>query len=98
MRVAQAYDVNAQSDLVIQAVTVDGMAMDKMEKLVMETWLTATGTGVTQSKVTFGGNVWTRVDYGDGGTMDYVRSASPNVIVITTATPALFEQAAAALP
>jgi hypothetical protein len=30
--------------------------------------------------------------------MDYVRSIAPNVIVITTADPAIAEQAAAALP
>ncbi|HYO41924.1 MAG TPA: hypothetical protein VES19_01890 [Candidatus Limnocylindrales bacterium] len=98
MRVAQAYDTNAESDLSILAVTVDGMAIDQTQTLVMDTWLTATGSGVTQSTVTLDGEEWIRVDYGDGGTMDYVRSVAPNVIVITTADPALAEQAAAALP
>jgi hypothetical protein len=98
MRVAQAYDSNSQSDLSILAVTVDGMPIDKTQALVMEAWLTATGTGVTRSTVTLGGKEWTRVDYGDGGTMDYVRSSDPNVFVITTADPALAAQAAAALP
>jgi hypothetical protein len=53
---------------------------------------------VTRSTVTLDGEEWIRVDYGDGGTMDYVRSEAPNVLVITTADPALAEQAAAALP
>ena len=98
MRVAQAYDANAVSDLSILAVTVDGMPIDQMQTLVMEMWLTASGAGVTQSTVTLDGEEWIRVDYGDGGTMDYIRSVAPNVLVITTADPALAEQAAAALP
>jgi hypothetical protein len=98
MRVAQAYDENAVSDLSILAVTVDGMAIELTQSLVMETWLTASGPGVTRSTVTLDGEEWIRVDYGDGGTMDYVRSEAPNVLVITTADPALAEQAAAALP
>jgi hypothetical protein len=52
---------------------------------------------VTQSDVTLNGKTWTRIDYGDEGTMDYVLAADPNVIVITTADPKLAAQAAAAL-
>ena len=97
MRVAQAYDTAGESDLSILALTVDGMPIDQTKKLVMETWLTATGPGVTQSDVTLNGKTWTRIDYGDEGTMDYVLAADPNVIVITTADPKLAAQAAAAL-
>lgn len=98
MRVAQAYDEASQSDLSILAVTIDGMPIDQIRKLVLETWLTATGPGVKQDEVTLDGKTWTRIDYGDGGTMDYVLAAAPNVIVVTTADPKVAEQAAAALP
>jgi hypothetical protein len=98
LRVAQAYDANQVSDLFIQAITVDGMPIDAMKALVMQTWLPAIGAGATQSEVTLAGKPWTRIDLGDGGTMDYVMSEAPNVIVITTADPKLAEQAAAALP
>ncbi|HSP19085.1 MAG TPA: hypothetical protein VLQ79_06210 [Myxococcaceae bacterium] len=98
LRVAQAYDTATQSDLSILALTVDGMPIAQTKKLVMDTWLTASGPGVTQSEVTLNGKTWTRVDYGDEGMKDYILAAEPKVIVITTADPKLAEQAAAALP
>ena len=66
--------------------------------MVLETLLAASGDGVTKDTVTLAGQAWTRIDYGDGGTLDYVLTDGANVIVITTADAALAEQAAAALP
>ena len=45
----------------------------------MEKWLTATGEGVTKGTATLDGREWIRVDYGDGGTVDYVLSDGANV-------------------
>lgn len=96
--VAQAYDETGQSDLSILAVTVKGLPVTATEAIVLDSWLAATGAGVTKDTVTLDGRTWTRIDYGDGGTLDYVLRSGDNVIVITTADPALAEQAAAALP
>lgn len=96
--VAQAYDETAESDLSMLAVAVDGMTGDKVRTFVMETWLSATGAGITTDTVTLGGTEFTRVDYGDDGPMDYVTTRGDVVFVINTADPALAATAAAALP
>jgi len=96
--VAQAYDETAESDLSMLAVAVDGMTGDKVRTFVMETWLSATGAGITTDTVTLGGTEFTRVDYGDDGPMDYVTTRGDVVFVINTADPALAAAAAVALP
>jgi hypothetical protein len=96
--VAQALDETAESYLSILAIAVDGMAGDKVQEFVLETWLSATGAGVTRDKVTLGGTDFTRVNYGDDGPMDYVTTKGDVVIVINTSDPALAAAAAAALP
>jgi hypothetical protein len=98
LKVAQAYDQAGASDLSLLAVTVGGLPGDQTRDLVLENWLAATGDGVTKDTVKLAGETWTRIDYGDGGTLDYVLVSGENVIVITTADAALAEQTAAALP
>jgi hypothetical protein len=98
LKVAQAFDESGAVDLSVLAVTVDGLPGEQTRDLVLENWLAATGEGVTKDTVTLGGQAWTRIDYGDGGTLDYVLTDGANVIVISTADAALAEQTAAALP
>jgi hypothetical protein len=97
MRVAQAYDETGVSDLSILIVTVDGMPVAQTRKLVLDSWLAATGDGVKTSDITLGGKPWTKIDYGDGGTFDYVHTDDTHVIVVTTADANVAEQTAAAL-
>ena len=98
LKVAQAYDETSNSELTILAIGVDGMSTAKVLPIVLDSWLAASGAGVTQQKVTLGGQEFTRVDYGDEGAMDYVRTSGDAVIVITTPDPAQAAAAAAALP
>jgi len=97
-RIAQAYDEANAADLLLIAVGVDGMPLDAVRKLVVDSWLAASGAGVTQAPVKLGETEWTRIDYGDGGAADYVRGDGSIVYVITTSDPALAAQAAAAIP
>ena len=98
LKVAQAYDDTSNSELTIMAIGVDGMSSAKLLPIVLDSWLAASGAGVTQQKVTLGGTEFTRVDYGDEGSMDYVGTKGDAVIVITTPDPAQAAAAAAALP
>ena len=98
LKVAQSYDETGESDLSILGVTVDGLPVEQTRQLVMDSWLAASGAGVTTDTITLAGKTFTRIDYGDGATKDYLLAEEPNVIVITTADPALAEAAAAALP
>jgi hypothetical protein len=97
LRVAEGDDDSGTGVLTMMVITVDGMPVDKTNKLVLDSWLNANGAGVTHDTVTLNGKEWTRLDYGDEGTKDYVRVEGDNVIVITTADPSVAEQAAAAL-
>ncbi len=98
LKVAQAYDETAASDLSILAVGVDGLGVDKVLPIVMDSWLSASGAGVTRQPVTLAGKQFTRIDYGDEGPMDYVGTSGDAVIVITTADPAVAAATVAALP
>lgn len=95
--VAQAYDDSGNSDLSILAVTVDGMPIEKTKDLVLNSWLSATGAGVTTSTTTLNGQEWEVIDYADGGAKDYVRVDGDDVIVVTTSDPAVAEATAAAI-
>jgi hypothetical protein len=98
LRLAQAYDELGDLDLSILAVTVDGLPVGQTKDLVLGVLLAATGPGVTQEPIELAGRSFTRVDYGDGGSIAYVLVEDPVVLVITTPDPALAEAAAAALP
>jgi hypothetical protein len=97
LRVAQAYDDSGNTDLSVLVVTVDGLPIDKTKDLVLESWLSATGPGVTRSDAKLAGKDWVRIDYGDEGTKDYLRTDGDDVIVITTSDPAQAEQTAAGI-
>lgn len=96
--VAEAYDATGSIDLSVYAFRVTGMAGDALRKIVLDTWLSAGGAGVTTSTATLGDRAFTRVDYGDGGIADYVATDRDMVIVIETADASLAAEAAAALP
>lgn len=98
LSVAQAYDESGAADITIMAVTVTGMPIANTEKLVLDSWLAASGSGITRTGITLAGAPWTQVDYGDEGARDYVASRGDIVFVITTADPSLAALAAAALP
>jgi hypothetical protein len=98
LQVAQAYDELGASDLTILALRVEGMDLAKVNDLVFDSWLAASGAGITRTPVTLDGDEWTLLDYGDDLEQDWVRAANGQVYVITTSDPALAEQAAAAIP
>jgi hypothetical protein len=85
-------------DLSIFAFDVAGMKGPALQKIVLDTWLAATGSGVTSTQTTIGGRKVLKIDYGDGGSMSYVMTDGDVVLVVETADPKLAEQAVAALP
>ncbi len=97
-RAAQAHDATGALDLTILALRVTGMKSATLQKIVLDTWLSATGPGVKTSAITLGGQAFTKVDYGDGGPLSYITARGDLVIVIETAVPDLATKAAAALP
>jgi hypothetical protein len=98
LHVAQAYDPSGAVDLSIFAFDVAGMKGAALQKIVLDTWLAATGSGVTSSETTIGGRKVLKVDYGDKGSMSYVITDGDIVLVVETANADLAGQAIAALP
>ena len=98
LTLAQAYDETQAADLSLIAFTVEGLSDAKTRGIVLDSWLSASGSGVTKSDVELGGMTVTRIDYGDDGTKDYVVTRDGAVIVITSADEALATAAIKALP
>jgi hypothetical protein len=98
LTLAQAYDETQAADLSILAIAVDGLSDAKTRQIVLDSWLAASGSGISRDDVDLGGRTVTRIDYGDDGAKDYVVSESGATIVITTADEALATEAIKALP
>ena len=96
--VAYASDEAGTSDLSITALAVEGMTEKAMRKLALEAWLPSSSAGVTTQPATVGGRDVTRVDYGDGGPIDYVLANDGAVFIVSTADDALAAEALKALP
>ena len=96
--VAYASDETGTSDLSITGLAVEGMGEKAMRKLALEAWLPSTSAGVTTQAVTVGDRDVTRVDYGDGGPIDYVLASDGTVFIVSTADQALAAEALKALP
>lgn len=95
---AQASDDSQALDLSMFAVAVDGLSDAKTKALVLDSFLSAAGSGVTQSTVTLGGRTLTKVDFGDAGSVNYVLAEDGAVVVFTTSDEAIASATAAALP
>jgi hypothetical protein len=95
---AQASDDTQTIDLSMFAVAIDGLSQAKTKAIVLDSFLSAAGSGVTQSTVTLGGKELTKVDFGDDGSVDYVLAGDDAVVVFSTKDAAIAEAAAAALP
>ncbi len=98
LRVAQAYDPTGTADLTVLAVRVVGMKQDALRSLVMDSWLAASGAGVTDDTVSLAGKTFTRIDYGDQGSKNYLLAEGDTILIIETADADVAARTAAALP
>jgi hypothetical protein len=56
----------------------------KLRSAIIDTWLSAGAEGVKSSTITLGGKSLTKIDYGDGATIEYVYAKDDYVIVMDT--------------
>jgi hypothetical protein len=97
LQLAQAFDETQAVDINIFGFRLPGVAGTKLRGAVVDTWLSAGATGVKRSNVRLAGKTLTKVDYGDGGAIDYVYSGADFVIVIETSDPAIATEVAGQL-
>ncbi|MBA2380517.1 MAG: hypothetical protein H0V73_00265 [Chloroflexi bacterium] len=97
LQIAQAFDESGSIDLSIVAFRLPKADQAKLRAAVIETWLSAGADGVTKSSVTLSGKSLTKIDYGDGSTIEYVYGKDDVVIVIDTSDVQVATQVAAKL-
>jgi hypothetical protein len=98
LHLADAYDDSGTSDLLVSALSVRGMDAKALKAFVLDSWLQASGTGVTREQAKVGGRDVTRVDYGGGGIIHYVLPGAGAVYIVSTSDKDIAAQALAALP
>jgi hypothetical protein len=97
LQIAQAYDESGAIDLSIIAFRLPNADLAKLRAAIIDTWLAAGADGVTRTTVTLGGKSLTKVDYGDGSTIEYVFAKADYVVVIDTSDTDVATQVAKAL-
>ncbi len=89
---ADSSDPTGTVDADFTALRVDGIAAAKLRAELIATWLSADTTGVTPVNKTIGGKPVQVIDYGDGGSIDYVFDQGDAVIVLSSSDPAVVEK------
>jgi hypothetical protein len=97
LQTAQAYDDTGTIDLSIIAFRLPKVDLEKFRTAIIETWLGAGADGVKSSNVTVGGKTVTKIDYGDGATIEYVYAKNDYVVVLDTSDADIAAQAVAGL-
>ena len=97
LQVAQGYDDSGALDLSIIAFRLPKVDLAKLKSTIIDTFLSAEADGVKKTTITLGGKSLTKVDYGDGSTIEYVYAKDDYVIVIDTSDAAVATQVAAQL-
>jgi hypothetical protein len=97
LQIAQAYDDTGAIDLSIVAFRLPKADLAKLRAAIIDTWLSAGADGVKSTTVDLGGKSLTKVDYGDGSTIEYVYAKDDYVIVIDTSDVDVATQVAAQL-
>jgi hypothetical protein len=93
LEIAEAYDPTDATDIDVNAFRVKGVTATQLRQAVVLAWLGADASGITTSQATVGGKKVSVIDYGDGGSKDYLYEQSEAVIVVTTEDPAIAAEA-----
>ena len=97
LQIGQAFDESGALDVSIIAFRLPKADLERLRSAVLDTWLSASSEGVKKTTVTLGGKSVTKVDYGDGSTIEYVYAKDDYVIVIDTSDLDVATQVAAQL-
>jgi hypothetical protein len=84
LQIAQAYDDTGAIDLSVIAFRLPKADLAKLRSAIIDTWLSAGAEGVKSSTISLGGKSLTKIDYGDGATIEYVYAKDDYVIVMDT--------------
>ena len=97
LQIVQGFDESGTISDAIVAFRLPGGDLDALRSIVLQTWLGTANAGVTQSKVTIGGKEFTKVDYGDAQSNEYVYAKTDYVVVIDTNSESIVGEVAKTL-
>jgi hypothetical protein len=97
-QVAEVYDPSGTVGVTVIGFRVVGVDPAKVRQAIIASWMVAAGTGLTTSPATVAGKAVIKVDYGDGGPLDYVYVHGTTVLDVSTADPALAATVLGLLP
>ena len=97
-QVAESYDNTGTVAVTIIGFRVVGVDGTPVRQAIIASWLAAAGSGVTTSPATVSGKSLIKVDYGDGGPLDYVYVHGQDVFDVSTADTTLAATVLSQLP
>lgn len=95
LQIAQAFDESQTITDTLVAFRLPGADSAALRAIVLRTWLGAGNAGVKETPVTLAGKSFTKIDYGDAKSNEYVYAKDDFVIVIDTSDVAVATAAAA---
>ncbi len=97
-QVAEAYDASGTIQVTVIGFRLTGVDATKLRGAIIASWLVAAASGVTQAPATVAGKSVIKVDYADGGPLDYVYVQGITVYDVSTADTALAATVLGQLP
>ncbi len=97
-QVAESYDDSGTVAVTVIGFRVVGVDGVPLRQAILASWLAAAGSGMTTSPATVAGKSVIKVDYGDGGPLDYVYVHGEDVLDVSTADTTLAATVLALLP
>jgi hypothetical protein len=98
LEIADAFDESGSLNVTVIAFKLPGVDVNKLEPVILQTWLSTTTPGVTKTPVTLSGVPTTKVSYGDEGANEYVFIRKDTVFIIETPDQTVATSVIAAMP
>jgi hypothetical protein len=96
--IAEAYDPSGNIALWVIGFQAGGVAGTTLRQAILDSWLAAAPSNVKTTTVTISGKQVIKVDYGDGGVLDYLYEHGESVFDVATADASLAATALGQLP
>ena len=97
LQIVQGFDDSGATQDAIVAFRLPGADLEALRSIVLKTWLGSGNEGVTQSTVTIDGKTFTKIDYGDAKSNEWVYAKTDYVVVIDTSNQAIVAEVAKTL-
>ena len=95
---AESYDATGTVAVTIIGFRLTGIQGVPLRQAIIASWMAAAGSGITTTPASVGGKAVIKVDYGDGGPLDYVYVHGATVLDVSTADTTLASTVLGLLP